>query len=187
MMKKNVFFLAIPAIISLLSACKNGSDTANNIVTKRIQYDVTIKSPDPDMEWWQQNIEGANREKLLGDIFRQVSGGKVKAYDFYSCKPLSVEDIDRLLKRTDSISIQSPMPPYELIDTVLVKEIRMGDITKLRFLEEWAMDAKTLFIQKKVAGICPMLEKHTETGELLGYQPLFWVFFDEKFPAELDN
>jgi len=83
--------------------------------------------------------------------------------------------------------MESPIPPYDMIDTVLVTEIRLSDIKRLRFLEEWSMDNKTLAFTKKVAGICPMVERHSETGELLGYKPLFWVFFDDKYPAELQQ
>jgi hypothetical protein len=70
---------------------------------------------------------------------------------------------------------------------VLVTEIRMDDITKLRFLEEWRMNDKTLEFNKKVLGICPLVERHTDSGELRGYKPLFWVFFDDKYPAELQK
>jgi len=186
-MKKFILLFSLPAIVLVMISCHRDSDQARNTITRRIQYDVNIKSPDQEMEWWVQNIEGASREKLLGNIFQQVKSGEVKAYDFFSCNLLSVEDVNNLMRRVDSISVQSPIPPYELIDTVVVQELRLSDITKLRFLEEWGMDDKSLAFTKKIAGICPLTEKHTETGELLGYRPLFWVFFDKKYPAELKN
>jgi hypothetical protein len=49
------------------------------------------------------------------------------------------------------------------------------------------MNSKTLAFTKKVAGLCPMVERHSDSGELLGYKPLFWVFFDDKYPAELQQ
>jgi hypothetical protein len=81
--------------------------------------------------------------------------------------------------------MESSDPPYQEIDTVIVTEIRVESIVKLRFLEEWKMDKNNLVFSKQVKGICPMMEKKSETGELLGYRPLFWVFSDEKFAAEL--
>lgn len=185
-MKTNFLFVFLILSTTFLNSC-TGNKTEKNIVTKRIQYDVTIRNPEADMDWWVQNIEGSNREKLLEDIFQQVTEGKVKAYDFLSFSPFTSEEIKNMMKRTDSISVESPTPPYDLVDTVLVTEIRLSDVTRIRFLEEWSMDKKTLVFSKKVAGICPLVERRTDSGELRGYKPLFWVFFDDKYPAGLQS
>ncbi len=172
-------------LILLLAACINGDGSGKNLVTKRIQYDVSIRNAEPDMDWWVQNIEGSSREKLVKDIMQQVTSGKVKAYNFLNMNPFTADEIKSMMKRTDTISVERSTPPYDLVDTVLVTEIRLSDITRLRFLEEWSMDEKTLAFTKKVAGICPLVERRTDSGELRGYKPLFWVFFDDKYPAEL--
>jgi hypothetical protein len=180
-------FLSLLLISSMvILSCRNGESPDKNIVTKRIQYDVLIRNTDPEMDWWVQNLEGSNREKLLKDIFQQVTNGQVKAYDFLSCKLLTSGEIQDMVKHVDSISVERSTPPYDLVDTVMVKEIRLSDVVKLRFLEEWTMNEKTLAFTKKVAGICPMIERHTDSGELRGYKPLFWVFFDDKYPGELE-
>ena len=184
-MKKFIFISV--ALSMVLLSCKSGESADKDLVTKRIQYDVVIQNPDVEMDWWVQNIEGSNREKLLKDIFQSVLTGEVKTYDFNSYKPYSVDEIKNIMKRTDSISMESPIPPYDVIDTVMITEIRHSDIKKLRFLEEWRMNEKTLAFTKKVAGICPMLERRSDSGELLGYKPLFLMFFDEKYPAELEQ
>lgn len=182
-----IVILSLVLVFSVISpSCRNGTDAGKNVVTKRIQYDVSIRNTDPDMDWWVQNIEGANREKLIKDIIARVTSGEVKAYDFLSSKPYTTDEIKKMMKRIDTVSVERSTPPYDLVDTVLVTEIRLSDITKLRFLEEWSMNEKTLAFTKKVAGICPMVERHTDSGELRGYKPLFWVFFDDKYPAELE-
>ncbi len=184
---KNLNFLLIVLVISCFTfSCKNRDDSGKNIVTKRIQYDVMLRSPETDMDWWVQNIEGSNREKLVKDIIAKVANGEVKSYDFLTCKPFSADEIKQMMKRVDTISVESPKPPYGLVDTVLVTEIRLNDITKLRFLEEWSMNDKTLAFSKKVLGICPLVEKLTDSGEIRGYKPLFWVFFDDRYPAEFE-
>jgi hypothetical protein len=180
---KLIFFLLIASGL-LLFSCKQNADEGS-IITKRIQYDVNIKSPEPDLDWWVQNIEGSNRELLIKTIFEKVSEGKVVAYDFLTGKPYTIDEIKRMMRQVDTISYESANPPYELRDTVIVKELRASDITRLRFLEEWYMNPKTLDFNKKIAGICPLIEKYSDSGELRGYSPLFWVFFDKKYPAEL--
>jgi hypothetical protein len=183
-------FMLLSAILTVListPSCRNGTDAGKNIVTKRIQYDVSIRNTDNEMDWWVQNIEGSNREKLVKDILTQVTAGEVKVYDFLTGKPFTADEIKSMMKRVDTISVERSTPPYDLVDTIMVTEIRLSDITRLRFLEEWSMNDKTLAFTKKVAGICPMAERLTDSGELRGYKPLFWVFFDDKYPAELDQ
>jgi len=184
-MNKLVFILLMSITSALLISCGNNESNEKNLVTKRIQYDVSIRNSDPELDWWVQNVEGSSREKLISDILRQVSEGKVKSYDFLTCNPITTDEIKSMLKRVDTISVERSTPPYDLVDTVLVSEIRPGDITRLRFLEEWSMNEKTLAFTKKITGICPMVERHSDSGELRGYRPLFWVFFDDKYPAEL--
>jgi hypothetical protein len=184
-MNKFITTALVLALVVLIPSCHNVENNGNNVVTKRIQYDVPIRNTEPDMDWWVQNIEGSNREKLLKDIIQQVTKGEVKAYDFLTGKPFTTEEIKSMMKRVDSISVERSTPPYDLVDTVLITEIRLSDIAKLRFLEEWSMNEKTLSFTKKVAGICPMVERFTDSGELRGYKPLFWVFFDNKYPADL--
>jgi hypothetical protein len=186
-MNKFVFIGLLFSLSTAILSCHTGETSEKNVVTKRIQYDVPIRNTEPDMDWWVQNIEGSSREKLIKDIISKVSEGKVKAYDFLSCKPYSTDEIRNMMKRVDTISVERSTPPYDLVDTVLITEIRLSDITKIRFLEEWKMNEKTLAFSKKVEGICPMVERRTESGELRGYKPLFWVFFDDKYPGELEQ
>lgn len=183
-MNKIIFKTLILALGLLPFSCQNNDRAEKNLVTKRIQYDVLIRNMDPDMDWWVQNIEGSSREKLISDIIKQVSDGKVKAYDFFNNQQYSAEEIHSMMKRTDTISIERSTPPYDLVDTIMVTELNLRDISKIRFLEEWRMDNKTLAFTKKIAGICPMLERRSDSGELRGYKPLFWVFFDDKYPAK---
>jgi len=185
-MTKYIYFSLISISVLFIYSCYNEGAIGKDIVTNRIQYDVFIRNSEPDMDWWVQNIEGSKREKLVKNILHQVTDGKVKAYDFITYKQYSVPELKSMMKKVDSVSIERATPPYDFFDTVMVTEIRVGDITKLRFLEEWSMNEKTLVFTKKVAGICPMVERHSDSGELRGYKPLFWVFFDEKYPAELE-
>ena len=98
-MKKITFLILILTVAALAPSCRNGENAGNKLVTKRIQYDVFIRNADPDMDWWVQNIEGSNREKLVKDIMSQVTEGKVKAYDFLSYKPFAADEIKLMMKR----------------------------------------------------------------------------------------
>lgn len=183
----NKFFspaLLLICMAAIMAGCSR-ENKGKTLVTKRIQYDVAIKSPDPDNDWWVQNIEGQDREKLVKAIMQSALNGKVKAYDFFTNELLTPNQLNGLLKHSDTITLERAEPPHALYDTVLTRELDFHDITKVRFLEEWNMDDKTLQFSKKVAGICPLIARYGDEGELRGYMPLFWVFFDDKYPGEL--
>lgn len=181
-MKSNIVILVF---LTLVLACNDGKYKEKDVVTKKILYDVTIINKDKEFDWWVQNIEGENREELISNILNSVASGNVTAYDYLSHKAMSKHEISQMLKRTDTIAIESPNPPYDLMDTIINSELKKKDIEKLRFLEEWYMNDNSLSFQKKIVGICPMIAKYGDTGDFRGYMPLFWVFFDEKYPAAL--
>ena len=180
-------FLSFFTLVSvlLLISCNNKASESKNLVTKRIQYDVSIVNKDADFDWWVQNIEGADREALIADILNAAASGKVIAYDYLTLQPLEIKQINSILKRTDTVAVESPNPPYDIVDSVITSVLNRKDIEKIRFLEEWQMDKKSLSFTKTVAGICPMIAKYGDNGDFRGYMPLFWVFFDEKYPEAL--
>ena len=184
-MKNVINLLLFTGVVFLLAGCKDKTEESGNVLTKRIQYDVPIVSPDPEFDWWVQNIEGAKREELVQNILGSAVQGKVKVYDFFSYKLLSPEMVQGILRRVDTVALESPDPPHELVDTVLVHELSVKDITRIRFLEEWEMNPVSLAFNKKVMGICPLVEVFTDSGESRGFKPLFWAFFDEKYPDAL--
>lgn len=179
-MRKIILLLLI--IVVILS-CNNKQEDKSVLAT-RMQYDIFIKSPDPDLDWWVENIEGEKREIFVKSILELALSDKVKVYDYSNTlfKPNELRD---RLYRSDSITFQREMPPYDDYDTVITNNIRIEDIVKLRFLEEWNYNKQSLQISKKVVGICPIASAYDDKGELKGYKPLFWIYFDEKYPPNV--
>ena len=181
--------LTLPALVCtlifLVSCKQNGKDQW--VVTQRIQYDVTIKSPNPDFEWWIQNIEGRNRENLVTSLMEAAYSGEVKVYDAYTFQPIIPEQARNIGTRSDTLRIQLAEPPYHYYDTVIRRELSIYDITRIRFLEEWQMDKKSSQISKEVLGLAPLLESYDENGLLRGYQPMFWIFFHKDYPAAMQG
>lgn len=159
----------------------DGKDT--KVLTERIQYDVLIKTPDQDFDWWVQNIEGSKRESFVKTFLDLASSGKVKTYDYLNL-PLSKHQIDSILVRYDTITNIDPRT--NVATRVPVKEeLNIQQITKVRFLEEWNFDEKKLNFDKKVVGLMLMKENYGDSTELRGYSPLFWIYFDDKYPAKM--
>jgi hypothetical protein len=152
--------------------------TDNLLITKKIQYDVLIKSIDKQKDWWIDNIETTDREKFLEKIIEVVAKGKIKAYDFFN-NLLDKKKFEELLHRTDTVVMQRLTEPFDNYDTICKTDFDQKSILKMRFIEEWTLNTQTFKFYKKVLAICPMVEGLDDKGNLRGYTPLFWVYFDE--------
>ena len=178
-MKNLIMYPLFVLLATLVISCSNSK---GELLTERIQYDVTIKLPEVDLAWFVQNLEGPKREKLIQSVMDAARSGKFKVYDVMSNKLMTTDEILAVGTRTDILTLQRNYEPYENYDTILKHELRLSDISRMRFLEEWNLNEKDGFVTKKVIAICPLVESYTEGGELRGYQPLFWISYVKNFP-----
>ncbi len=178
-MKRYIFPVLI--IFLFVTSCNRGHEPV--LVTKKIQYDVNIKSPDPEYDWWIQNLVGPEREKIVTLIMEGAKAGKFKAYDYYY-EPLTVKQVNDIIADTVAVKVQRDKPPYDIFDTLMIDRIENRDILRLRFMEEWRVNPKTLQFEKIVRGIAPVARRISQTGEVR-WQPLFWIFPDDDFAKKL--
>lgn len=179
-----VSFLFLIILFAFL-ACAPKQAEKGELVTERIQYDVNIISPDSENpKWWADNLEGSKREAFVNKIIEVALSGKVKLYNPFDDAVMTVDDLRNMLHRVDTVVVKDSEPPYLDKDTIVTKNISNSDINMIRYLEEWYMDSKTLKIEKKILGICPLIPYFTSSGEYLGKKPLFWIYFDEKYPLK---
>lgn len=177
---KNLVLLMIVIILGL--SCQQDK---KEVIAEKIQYDVNIKSPDPDYDWWIQNLPGPQRERFVDMIIDGALSGKYQAYDyFYS--PITKGEVASILSDTSYYTVFDEEPPYAERDTTEVYNILREDIQRIRFLEEWNIDPEDLSTEKKVLGIAPVARRIDVTGTER-WQPLFWVFVDKEFKNEIDK
>ena len=180
-MKIYTFILFVILIIGFIS-CQNEE---LNVVTKKIQYDVNIKSPSPDYDWWIQNLVGPERERLIDLIVDGAISGKWQAYDYFN-DSISVLEVRTIFSDTLMATIMNDFPPYDLYDTVIISTISKSDIERIRFLEEWYINSDNLYFYKKILGIAP-IAKRLDFNGIERWQPLFWIYVDESFIKDLSN
>jgi len=169
-------------IILMISGCQNNEKP---LVTKKIQYDVSIKSPDPSYDWWIQNIVGPDRDKLVSVIIDGAKSGKWQAYDYFH-EPIDKFEVQNIFSDTMAATIMRDNPPYDQYDTLIIHNILKEDIQRLRFMEEWRMDPDNLEFEKKIIGLAPVARRYDFNG-IERWQPLFWIYTDESTIAELRN
>ncbi len=180
-MKRLIFIALSLSGMVLLNAC---GGKKGELLTERIQYDVTIKTPETDLAWWVQNLEGPKREQFVQAVVESARKGKVKVYDVMTNRQITADEVMERGTRTELLTLQRPYEPFENYDTIIKRELQLSDITRMRFLEEWYLNRDNGKITKKVIAMCPLVESYTETGVLRGHQPLFWLSFVKRFPLE---
>jgi len=178
-MRIHFIFLVLVLIITTTS-CQHDE---KELITKKIQYDVNIKSPDPDYDWWIQNLPGPQRENLVDMIMDGALNGNIQAYDYFN-EPISAYDVSKIISDTAAFTLMSQKPPYEYYDTLIVYRIEREDILKIRFLEEWHMDPRNFAFEKKILGIAPVARRIDRMG-IERWQPLFWIYMDDDFIKKL--
>lgn len=149
------------------------------LITEKIQYDVNIKSPDPEYDWWIQNLVGPQRDKLVDLIIDGAKAGKWQAYDYFN-NPINAQEVKSIFSDTMVVTMMHQEPPYEMYDTMIIYNILPGDILRLRFMEEWSINPDNLSFSKKIIGIAPVASRLDFNG-IERWQPLFWIYTDEKF------
>jgi len=176
---KYYLFISIVFLIAL-TAC-SGNSHKKEILTEKIQYDVPVINSDPQLDWWINNIEGSKREPFLQRIMEAAAKGEVRVCDYFN-KPLTPQQIMATGSDTIYQTLLRNYPPYDEFDTMIVRSISYMNIVKIRFLEEWTWNRKSLEMNKKVLGIGPIISK--EIGGEKFNQLLFWIYLDKRFPEK---
>lgn len=179
---KLIIVSLISVIVFTLFSC-NGEK--HQVITKKIQYDVSIVSPDPEYDWWIQNLVGPDRDSFVQLIVNGAKSGKWQAYDYFN-NPISPAEVKSVFSDTMAVTMISTEPPYESYDTLIINNILNTDIKRIRFLEEWYTDPETLDFKKKILGIAPIARRLDFNG-IERWQPLFWIYTDEDFIEKLNN
>lgn len=174
-MKRSVIYMTI-ILLLVLASCQQDQ---KQLITQKIQYDVLIKSPAPDYDWWIQNLPGPQRENLVDMLLDGALSGQYQSYDYFN-NPISAFEVSKILSDTSVLTLMAKEPPYEYYDTTIVYTIQREDILKIRFLEEWSADPEQLLFDKKVLGIAPVARRIDPMG-IERWQPLFWIYTDETF------
>jgi gliding motility associated protien GldN len=122
-----------------------------------------------------------DRQSLMQTLMAAINEGSIQAFqeDEFTLT-YTPEEIRNQYAREEVRKLTRPNPPYEEYDTTFVIPLNPEDVTKYRIKEEWFFDSKRSVLDVRILGICPVRERVDPlTGESLGDQPLFWVYFPE--------
>ncbi|CAN5907186.1 gliding motility protein GldN [soil metagenome] len=96
---------------------------------------------------------------------------------------MSAEAVANLLVQIDSVDVEDPFNPGTFTRVAQRTETTSSDVIAYWIKEDWFFDKQRSVMDVRILGICPMASKtDPTTGEVLGYKPLFWVYFPQLRP-----
>lgn len=123
--------------------------------------------------------------KSLFDVFKMaIMDGSLKAYanpvfDDEFTVEMTKEEVSKLLVSVDSSDVENVNNPGEYIKVPLKTEIGAGNICQYWIKEDWFFDRQRSVMEVRIVGICPLVQKIAENGDVVGVKPLFWIYFPD--------
>lgn len=126
-----------------------------------------------------------NERKSLFDIIKQgLLDGEIHAFDNpvfddeFQVK-MNKGQLDTLFNSVDSVEVENPLVPNTYIMVAVPATLESRSIKQYWMKEDWFFDRQRSVMDVRIIGICPLQEKLGPNGDLLGYKPLFWIYFPE--------
>jgi gliding motility associated protien GldN len=121
----------------------------------------------------------------LFDVLKtSILSGELKAYanpafDDEFTTEMSKEEVSKMLVSWDSMLVEDVNNPGNYNNVAVKKEITAGNICQYWIKEDWYFDKQRSVMEVRISGICPLVQKLSESGEVLGVKPLFWIHFPD--------
>jgi gliding motility associated protien GldN len=96
---------------------------------------------------------------------------------------MSAEAVANLLVEIDSMDVEDPNNPGTFTRVEQRTEINSPDVLAYWVKEDWFFDKQRSVMDVRILGLCPMAtKKDPSTGAVMGFKPLFWVYFPQLRP-----
>ncbi len=124
--------------------------------------------------------EPTGQYKSLMQVLQEaILAGEVRAYgvddENFQDDPIPPRELFRRFSRTVSF-----MQDGETTPTTVTIPFEPSEVIRWRIKEEWFIDSRRGMLDVRIIGISPAREvTDDQTGEFLGFEPLFWVYFPE--------
>lgn len=125
-----------------------------------------------------------NDRKSLFDIIKTaLQNGEIHAFDNPVFDDefkvqMSKSAIDSMLSYVDSMDVEDPNRPGTWIRVPVRHDLESYSIKQYWMKEDWFFDKQRSVMDVRIIGLCPLEEK-VVGGQVVGYKPLFWVYFPE--------
>lgn len=153
-------------IAMTFASCKNSTPeitkTSNkstpingNTLVESLVYGIVTHVNENTDTYENDRFKSFLQDKLISAIFEKLYDGKLKAYDFFSDKELSIKEI-REIEKANGFS--------------------RTKIGKVQFNEQWYFDNNDM-LNKRVNSMTFGIESYSNQGNFTGYNALFTIKF----------
>jgi gliding motility associated protien GldN len=92
---------------------------------------------------------------------------------------LDTSAVNGLLYKIDTVMITDPVT-YEQKQQIIKSEVNITeDVQRIRVKEMWFFDKESSTMQVRILGIAPVLPVKTSTGDKIGENVLFWIYYPD--------
>jgi gliding motility associated protien GldN len=130
-----------------------------------------------------------NRKSMFDVLKDELLLGKLRAYDNPAMDDefkvrMTKSQIEGIFVQWDSTNqVEDPNNPGTFILAPIKNELNSNNVKAYWIKEDWFFDKQRSVMDVRILGLCPLKEKaDPTTGEIIGYSPLFWVYFPECRP-----
>jgi gliding motility associated protien GldN len=96
---------------------------------------------------------------------------------------MTKEEVGKMIVSWDSThQVENVDNPGEMIMKPMKKELTAGNISQYWIKEDWFFDKQRSVMEVRIIGICPLVQKLSEDGDVIGLKPLFWIYFPDARP-----
>ncbi|MFN9394006.1 MAG: gliding motility protein GldN [Flavobacteriales bacterium] len=132
-------------------------------------------------------LEELEDRKSLFDVMRHalLEDGSVTCYSLGPTQeddeflyPFTTEQVDSLLN-PEVVRYVEDLDTGEKIETRVKERITSEKIVAYKLKEDWIFDKQRSERYVRIIGIAPVVERKSESGEVIGEKELFWLYFPE--------
>lgn len=92
---------------------------------------------------------------------------------------LDTSAVNGLLYKIDTVMVTDPVT-YEQKQQIIKSDVDLtSDVQRIRVKEIWFFDKESSTMQVRILGIAPVLPVKTSTGDKVGENVLFWIYYPD--------
>ena len=138
-----------------LNSAKPDNNASLSLLADTITYDAIIHNPNPEDIYTEGFLKNLKKEKLIEAVFDAIYNGKLKAFNIFTKKEMSIAEVKEIEK---------------------AKGFSRAKVGKVQFTETWYLDESNLSIKKKVIAMAFGYEHLNNEGIVDDYKGMFKVY-----------
>jgi gliding motility associated protien GldN len=122
------------------------------------------------------------RSSLFDAIKAGMLSGEINGYDvndngvMFSVE-MSKGQVQKIFNANSESVRNNTLEPFDDVP------LTSADVKAWWMMEDWFFDKQRSVMDVRIRGMCPLRERKTATGQVRGYQPMFWLYFDQVRPV----